>query len=62
VLGTVTIEELLLHEATHCGKCHEERVTVAEVDGVQVCARCKWTADIAASRRIEDAREESGDE
>ena len=57
--GPVSLEELVIYEYTHCGKCHRKCPTVAELDGVWVCAQCKWATDLAASRCIEDARKES---
>jgi len=55
------LERVVPHMATHCAHCKRERPLVAQIDGVWVCAQCKWAADIAASRAIEKCVSEDAD-
>lgn len=56
----VTLDALLRYEATHCAKCGEKTSSLRRINGLGYCDQCAGAVEVAASRRIEDAREECG--
>ena len=56
----VGLRDLLRYEVLHCAKCGAETSSLHTINGFGYCDQCAGAVEVAASRRIEDARKECG--